>query len=123
MQGYETTHTTSYIIFLLMGLYPEYQERVHNEICEVFPKWTGNVTNEDLSRLVYLEQFIKETQRLFPAIPLLTRYNSKEMIVGMFYSGFYVSLLLYCYEFSETLYRWQIDTRWCRIYFGHSKYA
>lgn len=64
-------------------MYPEYQERIYNEICEAFPEWTGHVGNEDLNKMIYLDQFIKEAQRLFPAVPLLSRYNAKDMTIGM----------------------------------------
>ena len=41
-----------------------------------------HLTNEDLNSLVYLECVIKETLRLFPAVPFLGRTISEDCIIG-----------------------------------------
>lgn len=82
-QGYETTATSSYALIVLLSLYPEYQEKIYEEICQEFPDWNDNIENGDLNKLTYLDKFIKEAQRLLPAIPYITRIASKEIQIGI----------------------------------------
>ncbi len=41
-----------------------------------------HLTNEDLNSLVYLECVIKETLRLFPAVPFFGRKTSEDCSIG-----------------------------------------
>lgn len=66
----------------MLAIYPEYQEKIYDEICQVFPECNTEVVNNDLNKLIELNKFVKETQRLVPAVPFLTRYVNKEMIIG-----------------------------------------
>lgn len=44
---------------------------------DVFGETDRDVTQEDLPRLIYLEAVIKESMRVYPAVPAVTR-NIKE---------------------------------------------
>ncbi len=64
----------NFTLFLLAN-YPEYQKRVHEEIDAAF--WGDmdrDVTMSDLStELPYLEMCLKESLRIYPPIPLMSR--------------------------------------------------
>lgn len=64
----------SYAI-LMLAMYPEYQERVYEEVKSIFPD--NNIDNfvnyDDLNQLEFTERVIKETMRLFPAVPVMAR--------------------------------------------------
>lgn len=64
----------SYAI-LMLAMHPEYQERVFEEVKLIFPdKTTDNFVNyDDLNNLEFTERVIKETMRLFPAVPVMAR--------------------------------------------------
>lgn len=64
----------SYAI-LMLAMHPEYQERVFEEVKLIFPdKNIDNFVNyEDLNNLEFTERVIKETMRLFPAVPVMAR--------------------------------------------------
>ncbi|KAJ8871062.1 hypothetical protein PR048_027366 [Dryococelus australis] len=68
------------IVLKLLGLHADVQDRVVKEQKDIFGHdWGSSVTPEDLRRMVYLEQVMKETFRLFPVIPLIVRNNSHEL--------------------------------------------
>ncbi|KFB52265.1 AGAP010414-PA-like protein [Anopheles sinensis] len=72
--GHDTTATALGWILYLLGTEPAVQERVHAEIDTImggdrerFP------TMQELNEMKYLECCIKESLRLFPSIPMLSR--------------------------------------------------
>ncbi|KAJ8022840.1 Cytochrome P450 4V2 [Holothuria leucospilota] len=83
---FETTYTTasaiSWALFML-GHHPEVQEKVHKELDQVF----GNdrdryITNEDIQKLQYLGCVIKETLRLYPPVPIISRQLEEDAILS-----------------------------------------
>ncbi|XP_037050456.1 probable cytochrome P450 313a4 isoform X1 [Bradysia coprophila] len=80
--GFETTALTASYIVLMLALHPEYQERVFQELREIFPDQRSDVTAEDISKFKYTDQFIKETMRFTPTVPFVTRYAKKDIQIG-----------------------------------------
>ncbi|XP_011690278.1 PREDICTED: cytochrome P450 4c21-like [Wasmannia auropunctata] len=67
--------TLDFVIFMLAN-FPEVQEKVYEELSEIYGTKTPMsvpVKHEDLQHMHYLDRVIKETMRLFPAIPLIDR--------------------------------------------------
>lgn len=42
----------------------------------------NELTTEDLNNMKYLEQVIKETMRLVPAIPMVSRVLTEDVVLG-----------------------------------------
>lgn len=83
LQGYETTATTLSFVMLMLAMHPDLQQRVYDECESLFTELGGeDITNDSIAHLKYLEMFIKETLRLFPAVPFLTRATTSELVVG-----------------------------------------
>lgn len=74
--------TVSYIV-LMLALHPEYQEKVFQELRDIFPDQRSDVTAEDIARFQYTEQFIKETMRYTPTVPIVTRYAKEDLKIGL----------------------------------------
>jgi len=72
--AFETTALTTTYTLMHLAMFPEYQERVYEEIKSVFPN-TGDfeVSFEDIQKLEYLEMVVNESMRLMPALPLAVR--------------------------------------------------
>lgn len=66
----------------MLAMYPEYQEKVYEEIKSVLPPGQTTVTADVINRLNYTDRLIKETLRLFPTIPIITRITRSEMKIG-----------------------------------------
>ncbi|XP_050452051.1 cytochrome P450 4C1-like isoform X2 [Cataglyphis hispanica] len=89
----ETTAITLNFVIFILANFPETQEKVYKELREIYgikaPKST-RIKYEDLQRMNYLENVIKETLRLFPVGPLIAReltedinirYQTREIIL------------------------------------------
>ncbi|XP_026773129.2 cytochrome P450 4V2 isoform X2 [Pangasianodon hypophthalmus] len=72
-EGHDTTAASMNWALHLIGSHPEVQKKVQAELQEVFGSSQRHVGVEDLKKLRYLECVIKESLRLFPAVPLFAR--------------------------------------------------
>ncbi|XP_034250937.1 cytochrome P450 4V2-like [Thrips palmi] len=79
----DTTTTSLSLIFKMMSISPEIQDRVRAEVDQVLGVGADarSVELQDLPRLQYVEQVIKETQRIVPSTPFLARqvYQQTEL--------------------------------------------
>ncbi|XP_029660937.1 cytochrome P450 4C1-like [Formica exsecta] len=60
----------------------EHQEKVHEELEEVFKDSKTPASVKELSQLKYLERIIKETLRIFPSVPIITRKLVEDVKIG-----------------------------------------
>ncbi|VVC98990.1 unnamed protein product [Leptidea sinapis] len=73
MTGYETSNTVILFVLLLVGTYPHVQQKIFEELEEVFEDSDRDVTKADLTKLVYIDAVLKETSRYCPAVPVIGR--------------------------------------------------
>lgn len=72
--GADSSGHTICFVLLLLGMYPEVQKRVYEEIMSVeINLLLEYLTKSDLNQLTYLEQVINETMRILPAVPMIAR--------------------------------------------------
>ncbi|CAL8112319.1 unnamed protein product [Orchesella dallaii] len=70
--GNNTVGLTSLYTLFILALHPEHQEKCREEVDEVFTEVKGkdgNLTYEDIYKLIYLERCIKESQRRITVVP------------------------------------------------------
>lgn len=77
--GYDTLKSAIIETLLVLGTYSDVQNKVYEEIQEVFGDNDRDVERNDLPKLKYLEAVIKETLRLYPVIPFTLRNISKDV--------------------------------------------
>lgn len=79
--AFETTATAIYSILMCLSFYPEYQEKVFNEIVSVIPE-ERPVAFEDLGNLSYMEMVICEVLRVLPAVPFIGRKTDRDLYLS-----------------------------------------
>lgn len=71
----------SWALFLL-GLAPDVQKRVHQEIDSIFAGSDRPATMADLAEMKLLERCLKETLRLYPSVSFFGRTLSEDITLG-----------------------------------------
>lgn len=74
----DTSSNTIQAITLLLAINQNCQDRVFDELYEIFENQNDFVTTEHLGKMKYLELIIKESLRLFPIAPFFLRENSED---------------------------------------------
>ncbi|XP_039314243.1 cytochrome P450 4C1 [Solenopsis invicta] len=72
-EGHDTTAVAINWTLFLLGNNLEHQEKVHDELEEVFGDSETPASVKELSQLKYLDRVIKETLRIFPSVPVISR--------------------------------------------------
>ncbi|CAG2119613.1 unnamed protein product [Medioppia subpectinata] len=91
--GHDTTACClSWTIFFL-GLYPEIQGRIHEELDEIFDN-NCDINAENINKLRYLEAVIKESLRLRSPVPTIMRTLTQDIQLGPYTIPSGVSILL-----------------------------
>lgn len=80
LAGSDTTAVTLDFAIFMLALHPHIQNEVYKEIKKICG--TDPVKYEDVHYMKYLDCVIKETMRLFPAIPLIGRSLTKDVKIG-----------------------------------------
>nr|NP_523748.2 cytochrome P450 6a9 [Drosophila melanogaster]Q27594.3 RecName: Full=Cytochrome P450 6a9; AltName: Full=CYPVIA9 [Drosophila melanogaster]AAF58188.2 cytochrome P450 6a9 [Drosophila melanogaster] len=71
--GFETSSTTMGFALYELAQHQDIQDRVRKECQEVIGKYNGEITYESMKDMVYLDQVISETLRLYTVLPVLNR--------------------------------------------------
>lgn len=77
--GSETSALTNCFCLTLLAIHPEIQDKVYDEIYSIFGDSDRAIEMEDLGKLQYLEQTLRETLRLFPVGPIFLRKVTEEI--------------------------------------------
>lgn len=74
IEGHDTTTVSMSWTLLMIALYPEVQRNIQKELQEIFcDDKSRSATMHDLNQMNYLERVIKETLRLYPSVPSISR--------------------------------------------------
>ncbi|KAJ8022475.1 Cytochrome P450 4V2 [Holothuria leucospilota] len=82
-EGHDTTAAAISWTLFMMGHHPEVQEKVQKELDEVFGcDRDRSITYDDIQKLHYLGCVIKETLRLYPSVPRISRQLQEDAVIG-----------------------------------------
>ncbi|XP_025836096.1 cytochrome P450 4C1 [Agrilus planipennis] len=81
-EGHDTTTAAICWTLFLIGNNPDIQEKAFKEQEEIFHGEDRPVTMKDLGEMKYLERVIKETLRLYPSVPFISRLLTEELVVS-----------------------------------------
>ncbi|XP_013177583.1 PREDICTED: cytochrome P450 4C1-like [Papilio xuthus] len=71
--GTDTTGVSIGYTLKLLAMYPKVQDKLYQELLDVFGTSDRRIVKEDLSKLKYLERIVKESLRLYPPGPFIIR--------------------------------------------------
>ncbi|KAJ6644620.1 Cytochrome P450 4C1, partial [Pseudolycoriella hygida] len=78
--GHDTTAAGISWTLYMLGMHPDIQEKVFDEISFIFNGTDRAATLGDLNEMKYLERVIKETMRILPSVPTLGRILKKSVL-------------------------------------------
>lgn len=79
-EGHDTTSSAMTFTLLLMAHHPEAQERVFEEIQSIKLDKEDNheLTIDDFNKMEYLDRVVKESLRIYPPVPFISRNLSED---------------------------------------------
>ncbi len=77
--GHDTTAAGISWTLYVLGLYPDVQQQVFEELDRIFNGSDRTAVLEDLNAMKYLERVIKETMRIYPSVPFIGRILSEDV--------------------------------------------
>ena len=80
--GFNSTATNISFTLWLLATHPEVQARCHRELDSIFGDSSREPTNQDLAAMKYLDCCLKESLRLYPSAPMISRTLSEEVEIG-----------------------------------------
>ena len=80
LAGHETSATMLAWALYLLASCPHLQDRAHAEISAVIG--ANAPTFDDVKRLEFLREVVRETLRLYPPVPFLVRDTAKQEVIG-----------------------------------------
>ncbi|KAG5322825.1 C4G15 protein, partial [Pseudoatta argentina] len=72
-EGHDTTAAASSFFLSMMGCHPDIQEKVIQELDEIFGDSDRPATFQDTLEMKYLERCLMETLRMYPPVPIIAR--------------------------------------------------
>ncbi|XP_051159845.1 cytochrome P450 4C1-like [Leptopilina boulardi] len=73
-EGHDTTSMGMCFVLLMLSEHKEIQDQAREEVDMVLNEMNDKIGTAEIQQLNYLEQCIKETLRLYPSVPLISRH-------------------------------------------------
>ncbi|XP_066904788.1 cytochrome P450 4C1 isoform X2 [Halyomorpha halys] len=77
--GHNPSGAALNFLHFLLANHPDVQEKVYDEQLEIFGGDERTPTSKDLQKMIYLEMVIKETLRLYPSVPVYSRFLKEDL--------------------------------------------
>ncbi|XP_015180681.1 PREDICTED: cytochrome P450 4g15 [Polistes dominula] len=78
-EGHDTTASGSSFFLSMMGCHPDIQEKVYQELYEIFEDSDRPATFQDTLQMKYLERCLMETLRMYPPVPIIARQVKEDL--------------------------------------------
>lgn len=81
-QGHDTTAAGSSFVLCLLAAHQNIQDKVHEEMEEIYGGSDRSCTFADTLQMKYLERVILESLRLYPPVPIIARKINEDVKLG-----------------------------------------
>lgn len=81
-EGHDTTAAGSSFFLSMMGIHQEIQDRVIQELDDIFGDSDRPATFADTLEMKYLERCLLETLRMYPPVPVIARQLKQDLKLG-----------------------------------------
>lgn len=81
-EGHDTTAAGSSFVLCMLGIHKDIQQKVMEEIDDIFHKTDRPVTYNDTLEMKLLERVIMETLRMYPPVPIIARKLACDVKLG-----------------------------------------
>ncbi|XP_071439899.1 cytochrome P450 4c3 [Hetaerina americana] len=81
-EGHDTTSAAISWVLFLLGCHPEIQDKVVEELNDIFGDDDRKIRMKDLQEMRYLECCIKDALRLYPSVPLIARQLMEDVDIA-----------------------------------------
>nr|NP_001352320.1 cytochrome P450 4g15-like [Anoplophora glabripennis]QYA71968.1 cytochrome P450 [Anoplophora glabripennis] len=78
-EGHDTTAAGSSFFLSMMGIHPDIQDKVVQELDEIFGDSNRPATFADTLEMKYLERCLMETLRMYPPVPIIARQLKQDV--------------------------------------------
>lgn len=82
-QGHDTTASGSSFFLSIMGIHQNIQEKVMEELNQIFGDSDRPATFADTLEMKYLERCLLETLRMYPPVPMIARKVNEDVKLGL----------------------------------------
>ena len=86
-EGHDTTAANMSFSLCLLAAHKDIQKRVQDELDDIFGDDQDRaITSEDLNKMKFLECCLKESLRLFPSVPFMTRTIWEDTVIEVIFT-------------------------------------
>ncbi|XP_069959762.1 cytochrome P450 4C1 isoform X2 [Cherax quadricarinatus] len=95
--GHDTTASAVNWTLYNLGLHPDIQDRVQEEVDDIFGQSDAPATLDDVRQMKYTEMCIKESIRIFPPVPIVFREIKEDVVINNYRipAGTTIALAIY----------------------------
>lgn len=97
-EGHDTTTAAISWCLFLLGNHLDCQEKVFQELQDIFGDSDRNITFLDLGKMKYLERCLKEALRLYPSVSFISRRLGEDTEIGGYTIPAGVEVVLHIYD-------------------------
>lgn len=88
LKGHDTTAAGSSFFLSMMGVHQHIQDKVIEELDQIFGDSDRPATFQDTLEMKYLERCLMETLRLYPPVPIIARHVKQDVTLRKYISFF-----------------------------------
>ncbi|KAG6448732.1 hypothetical protein O3G_MSEX005696 [Manduca sexta] len=88
-EGHDTTAAGSSFFLSMMGIHQDIQDKVIEELDQIFGDSDRPCTFQDTLEMKYLERCLMETLRMYPPVPIIARHLKQEVTLRKFKTSVY----------------------------------